>query len=289
VLSSLLRGAFIGWGFVRLFLLLVPSLLYGLLAKAYSRVLLFLAPRLFATRLVASSFASSALCLAVEAFFVTCSLCPLHDLGFLGGLGFSVLGLVFFAYPFDPDPRYWRCVQASLRSASYGQFNDLFCLFGPGFMWGARHTGILTSGSNQLMRLFAIMLKFGKGQSLPRACGNLAFERVARSLTVGLLLVGSIGYASLSALYATSIASVTIQGDSPRIIAPRPYLLADATVVLPTGGTVAHASDIRNALSILDEGDSQSKVELFVVGQCHMISRHSWMTLLTFVMRTLLS
>ena len=64
VLSLVLRGAFIGWNSVRLFLLLVFSLIYGLLAKAYSLVLRFLAPGLFAARFVASSFASAALCLA---------------------------------------------------------------------------------------------------------------------------------------------------------------------------------------------------------------------------------
>ena len=61
----------------------------------------------------------------------------------------------------------------------------------------------------------------------------------------GLLIVGSIGYTSLPALSATSISPVPTQGDSPSNFAPRPYLLADATVVLPTGGTVtAHGSDI---------------------------------------------
>ena len=228
MLFSVLRGASIGWGFVRSVLLLVSSLMYGLLAEADSLVLPFFAPGLFAARFAASSFASSALCLAVGAFFVSFSLCPLHDLCFLGSLGFSVLGLVFFTFPFDPDAGSLRCVQSSLRAASYWQFNHLFCLFGPGFMWGARITGILTSVCNHLLLFVANILLVGKGQSLPRACGNLAFRRVARSLLIGLLIVGSIGYTSLPALSATSISPVKKNG-SPRW---RTFIIARLLAIL---------------------------------------------------------
>ena len=112
-------------------------------------------------------------------------------------------------------------------------------------MWGARITGILTSVCNHLLRFFANIPLIGKGQSPPRACGNLAFRRVARNLLVGLLIVGSIGYTSLPALSATSIPPFpSVQGDNSRVSTlgganrgrcPAKHLLATATIVLPPG------------------------------------------------------